>query len=159
MQTSVKLQDMMSYSVIMTIVAVVMIVLPVIIFIILKLTKFKPKQKVKKVKAAPVKKKVDPAVLRSMYLEKIKEVETRYNTSLIDFRQAYIELSSIVREYCSEASGVPANSLTLRELEVLNVPSLFNLIKEFYEPEFAPASDRDINQSFRNAREVVNSWK
>ena len=159
MQTSVKLQDMMSYSLLLTIIAIAVIVLPLILFAILKFVKFKPKKKDPKAKPAAVKRKYDPVTLRNMYLEKIKEVETRYTTGLIDMRQAHIELSSVVREYCSEASGIPANSLTLKEIEFLNVPSLYNLIKEFYEPEFAPASDKDITLSFRNAREVVNSWK
>ncbi len=73
-------------------------------------------------------------------------------------RKAHILLSQCVREYCEEASSVPANSLTLREIEKLNKPTLYNLIKEFYEPEFAYDSDKDIKASFMRAAEVVRTW-
>ncbi len=158
MPTSVKLQDMMSYSVILTIIAVVLVLAPVIFLLVFKLIKFKPKKKVKVEKPKP-KKHYDPVTLKNMYLEKIKEIETRYSSSLIDMRQAHLDLSKTVREYCAEASDVPVNSLTLNEIERLNVPSLYLLIKEFYAPEFAYEADADIARSFMNAREVVRSWK
>ena len=158
MPTSVKLQDMMSYSLIMTIIAVVLILVPVILIIVFKLSKIKPKKKVKRVYKAKPKKKMDPVTLKNVYLEKIKDIETRYVKDLISLRQAHIELSKTVREYCAEASHVPAESLTLKEIEHLNVPSLYLLIKEFYEPEFAHDSDKDIRSSFTNAKEVIRSW-
>ncbi|SCW56443.1 hypothetical protein SAMN02910456_01872 [Ruminococcaceae bacterium YRB3002] len=158
MQTSVKLQDMMSYSLLMTIIAIVLVLAPVIILLILKLVKFQPKKKEKKVKPV-VRPKIDPSKLRMMYLEKIKEIETRYATSLIDMRQAHIELSEAVREYCSEASGVPVKAYSLKEISVLGKPQLHEMVREFYEPEFAYDSDKDIKASFSKAREVVNSWK
>ena len=158
MPTSVKLQDMMSYSLILTIASIVLIVLPIVIFIILKLVNFKPKKRVKKVAPAKPKKKYDPAALKRIYLEKVKEIEVRYASDLINSRQAHIDLSKVVREYCSEASGCPAGSLTLNEIEQLNKPSLYLLIKEFYEPEFAQTSDKDIRESFAKAKEVITTW-
>jgi hypothetical protein len=48
MQTSVKLQDMMSYSLLLTIIAIAVIVLPLILFAVLKFVKLKPKKKAPK---------------------------------------------------------------------------------------------------------------
>ena len=157
MQTSVKLQEMMSYSLVIAIIAAVLVIVPVVIFVVIKLTKFKPKKRVKKVVAKP-KKKYDPATLKQMYLDKVREIEAQYASGVIDMRQAHILLSQCVREYCEEASSVPANALTLREIEKLNKPTLYNLIKEFYEPEFAYDSDKDIKASFTRAAEVIRTW-
>ena len=158
MPTSVKLQDMMSYSTLLAVIAGILILAPIVVLIVLKLIKFQPKKRVKKVKVVK-KPKIDPARLRSMYMEKIKEVETRYETGLIDMRQAHLELSKTVREYCSEASGMPVDAFSLNEIALLNRPQLFEMVKEFYEPEFAYDSDKNIKASFSKAREVVTSWK
>lgn len=159
MQTSVKLQDMMSYSLILTIIAVAVIVLPIIAFVIFKLIKFKPKkQPQKQVQPVVIRKNYDPASLKSLYLNKIREIEMRYNEGQVDNRGAHQELSRVVRDYCSEASAIPADKLTLQEIGRLNVPSLYTLIKEFYEPEFAYESAKDMNSSFSGAREVITLW-
>ena len=157
MPTSVKLQEMMSYSLIAAIIAAVLIVVPVLIIVLIKVTKFKPKKKVKKVKEKP-KKKYDPGTLKQMYLDKIREIQAQHSSGLIDMRKAHLLLSQTVREYCAEASSVPTNVFTLKEIEKLNRPILYNTIKEFYEPEFAYDSDKDINASFRNAAEVIRTW-
>ncbi|MBR2523846.1 MAG: hypothetical protein IKE53_05335 [Clostridiales bacterium] len=159
MPTSVKLQDMMSYSLILTVIAIAIVVLPVLIFSLIKLIGFKPKKREKKAAKPKPKRKLDPQALKALYLEKIKETETRYTNNLIDMRAAHLDLSRIVREYCSEASGLPYDNLTLSELYRFNMPELYNLIREFYEPEFAPSSDKDIAASFSNARGVVTSWR
>ena len=157
MPTSVKLQDMESYSLILTIIALTLIALPIVIFLIYKLINRTPRTKVPKPKPVPVI-HYDPMQLKSMYLEKIKEIETRYRNNLIDLRQAHLDLSKTVREYCAKASGVPTDKFTLGEIARLGKPTLFQLIREFYEPEFAYGSDKDINDSFRNAWEVVRVW-
>ncbi|MBR6959682.1 MAG: hypothetical protein IKH76_04290 [Clostridiales bacterium] len=159
MQTSVKLQDMMSYSLILTIIAIAVIVLPIIIFIILKLIKFKPKNKpAKPAPVVKVQKTYDPVSLKSLYLNKIREIEVRYNEGKIDNRGAHQELSKAVRDYCSEASQIPTDKLTLQEIGRLNLPTLYSLIMEFYEPEFAYESAKDMNTSFNGAREVITLW-
>jgi len=158
MPTSVKLQDMESYSLILTIIAIALIALPVIILIILKMIRYeRPPRKPKPVKPAPVI-HYEPQQLKSIYLGMISEVETRYTNNLIDLRQAHIDLSRIVREYCAKASHVNTDKLTLREIARLGKPSLFDTIKEFYQPEFAYDSDKDIKMSFWSAREVIRTW-
>ena len=159
MQTSVKLQDMMSYSLILMIIAIAVIALPIIVFVILKLIKFKPKKKpVKQMQPVVIRKNYDPVSLKSLYLNMIRDIEARYNEGKIDNRGAHQELSRVVRDYCSEASGIPADKLTLQEIGRLNLPSLYSLIREFYAPEFAYESARDMNMSFNGAREVITLW-
>jgi len=158
MPTSVKLQDMESYSLIFMIIAIAVIALPIIIILILKLIRFEPPKRKPKPVKLPVAKKIEPQQLKSMYLEKVREIETRYTNNLIDLRQAHIDLSKTVREYCAFASNINTDKLTLREIAKLGKPALFDMVKEFYQPEFAYESDKDINMSFWSAREVIRTW-
>ena len=47
---------------------------------------------------------------------------------------------------------------TLKEIKKLNMPKLYNLIKEYYIPEFANISSGNAEKSIAQAREVIRKW-
>ena len=151
MPISVDLQDMFSYSLLLTIGLGLLVVLPIIILVIFKR---KPK---------PIKPKVISKMaadqIKSKYLKTINEIETKYKAHEIDDREAYLQLSSAVRGFVQEMTGVRAMNLTLHEISGLGMPSLHNLIAEFYRPEFAFDSEgADTPKSIADARTVVEKW-
>lgn len=161
MPISVDLQDMFSYSLLLTIGLGLLVVLPIIILVIFKLKGVKlPKRKRK---PKPIKPKVISKMaadqIKSKYLKTINEIETKFKAHEIDDREAYLQLSSAVRGFVQEMTGVRAMNLTLHEISGLGMPSLHNLIAEFYRPEFAFDSEgADTPKSIADARTVVEKW-
>lgn len=161
MHTSVDLQDPFSFSFLLTMILLALVILPAIIFAIMKLKgvelpKFKRKPKPK---PAPRITKVGAEELKRRYLEIISKIETDYKSNRIDDREAHQRLSSAVRGFVNERTGVKVSNYSLKELEFADMPELYTLIKEFYTPEFAFGTDaEDTEGSIRNAKEVISKW-
>lgn len=92
-------------------------------------------------------------------LEKIQKVEAEFEAGEVDYREAHLKLSSIVREFVSKVTGIPVESFTLSDLQNFRMDSLKNLICSFYQPEFAKFSQADTKVSINNAKKVVKSWR
>lgn len=162
MQTSVDLQSPFSYSLLLTLILAALVVLPLLIYGIYMLIKHKPKKRPKKVKKPkPVKPKpVNVELVRRDYLNKLSTLKAKHSSGAIDDRTAYIELSSTVRNFVHEVTGIDTQNFTLAELKELNMPKLAILIEKFYRPEFSYEDQTaDINQAFTDARTVVSQWR
>lgn len=161
MPISVNLQDMFSYSLLLTIGLGLLVVIPIVILLIVKLKGYKlpkRKKKAKPVQPKPVSKRTSDQI-RAYYLKMINEIEKKYNNKEIDDREAYLQLSSAVRGFVQERTGVRAMNLTLHEISGLGMPSLHNLIAEFYRPEFSFESENaNTPKSITDARTVVEKW-
>ncbi|MBR4820087.1 MAG: hypothetical protein IKZ74_08535 [Clostridiales bacterium] len=158
MPVSVELQDPYSYSiwpiVIVVIIIIVSLAAIVLLSILLKIRRA-PAQK------APVTQIFRPKTLadaQKEYLAKIAYVEQQYNNGQMDSRNAHQELSAIVRMFVYDITGVQAQNFSLNELKSYNITSISNLIEEFYAPEFAERSDKQTEDSIREAREVIYKW-
>lgn len=161
MSISVSLQDPLSYSTDLLFILLVAVIVPIIIIVLVRLILSKPPMKTqKKVKPAPVEKPASNMDrLRQKYLIKIDAVDRDYQDCKIDERESYIRLSSIVRNFVHEATGVNTQNLTLSEIERLSMPALHGLISVFYRPEFAyETGDIDVAASFNDARRVIREW-
>ena len=160
MSTSVSLQEPFSYSLTLLLILAGMAILPLIVMLLVKLLMWgkaiKPK---KEVKVEEKKEPVDKEKVRSRYLNVIDELERDYKNQKIDDRAAYLGLSEAVRNFVHEYTGHNTQNLTLNEIGELGMPSLYNLIKDFYRPEFAQdPGETDVNQSFEISRKVVRTW-
>lgn len=164
MPTTVDLQKPLSFSLVLTVVFIILAVLPPLIYIIWKLSKFKvPEKKVKPKEETVIEQPKKPRraieEMKRDYLMKIDAIETKYRNSEIDAREAHIRMSTVVRGFVNEATGVNVKNYTLREIEKLDMPDLTKLIGEFYSPEFAFGTEDDvIEDSFGNARQVIREW-
>lgn len=161
MPISVSLQDMFAYSAVLTIILVVLVVLPLLAYLFFKLKGFKlPEKKKKKAEAPkPYVRKRSIQDIKSDYLKQITAIETKYKNNEIDDREAYIRLSTVVRGFVQEMTGIKAVNLTLSEIQGLGLPKLADLIAEFYRPEFAYDSEgADTLRHIADARTVVTQW-
>jgi hypothetical protein len=57
-----------------------------------------------------------------------------------------------------EVTDIETQNYTLDEIKKLNMPGLYELIEEFYEPEFALKSVGDFDNSIEKARSVIKKW-
>ena len=155
MRTSVKLQDPFSYSLIP------IIILGLLIIILFGIWLYKRrKPKVKKAEEIVIKKapKENLAGIKAKYLKKIDEVEKKLKEDKIKLRGAYQELSSIIRFFTFEVTGIKVQNYTLQDIESLNMPELTELIQEYYAPEFAQISKGNIEVSLAKTRKVIEKW-
>jgi len=159
MSTSISLQDPLSYSTGIMIGLIIAMAVPAIIYLIYLIIKYMPKPK-PKTKTKPVPKITeDLATIKRRYLKLIEAVELDLNNQKIDEREGYIRLSSVVRNFVHEATGLDTQNLTLNEIKELSMPSLYDLIERFYRPEFAlEKGDIIMETSVRDARRVVETW-
>lgn len=152
MQTSVKLQDPFTYSII----PIVVIIIICIIYVIWIILKYKPK-KAKKISERIVK-TIDVGKIKNRYLKKLNEVELKLNNNKISTRTAYQHTSKIIRGFVQEVTKIKVQNYTLEEIKHLNIPKLYELVEEYYEPEFARRSEGDIKKSIDKTRKVIEKW-
>lgn len=161
MPISVNLQEMFGYSALLTILLVVLVAIPLLVYLFFKLKGFKlPEKKKKKAEAPkPYVRKRGIQEIKSDYLRQISMIETKYKNNEIDDREAYLRLSTVVRSFVQEMTGIKAVNLTLSEIKELGLPTLADLIAEFYRPEFAYDSEgADTIRHIADARTVVTQW-
>ena len=161
MPISVNLQEMFGYSALLTILLVVLVAIPLLVYFFFKLKGFKlPEKKKKKAEAPkPYVRKRSIQEIKSDYLRQISMIETKYKNNEIDDREAYLRLSTVVRSFVQEMTGIKAVNLTLSEIKELGLPTLADLIAEFYRPEFAYESEgADTLRHIADARTVVTQW-
>lgn len=158
MQTLVSLQGPFTYSIVALI---IFIVLTIIITVYLILTKEQKKVKAineEKVKAVPEKNIKNIPIIKTKYLEKLNSIEYKYNNKKISLRKAYQLISEAVRMFVFEVTDITTQNYSLTEIKKLNIPHLYELIKEYYEPEFADKSVGDFNDAINKARSVISKW-
>lgn len=150
MQTQIELNEMFSYSFIPIIIIEIILILTLIIF------KFvKEKQKDYQI-IEPNKK--DKEAIKERYLLKINNLIIDVSNNKIKNRDAYQELSSLIRSFTYEMTSIKVQYYTLSDIEKINMPVLYDLVKEYYEPEFAKNSEGNLLQSIENTRKVIERW-
>lgn len=158
MQTSVNLQNLYSYSSAPLILAILALVF-LTIYVYNK--KNKPQEKLNKVettKKIPEKNIKDIPTIKKRYLSDLNSIEDKYQNGKYDLRQAYQQISECVRMFVFEVTDIQTLNYTLTEIKKLNITGLYDLIKEFYEPEFALKSKADFADSINKAKDIVKKW-
>ena len=158
MQTTVKLQELFSYSII----PIIVVVIPFVgLMVYLLLTRKKQEKTI--VKKEPITDIPKPnvrnlATIKNQYLQQLYTVENDYKNKKIELRQAYQKIRGIIRLFIYEVTDIKTQNYSLSEIKKLNIPRLYELIEEFYEPEFASKSEGDFNVSINKARRVIVEW-
>lgn len=155
MQTSVKLQEPFSYSAYYIIIILVLILIITIYFLVSRIQNGKSKKKVIQIKQVAPK---DRDSIKQKYIEQLNKLEEKINKNEISTRDAYKELSSIIRFFVYELTGIQVQNYALKEIKELNMPILYELIKEYYTPEFARKYLGDIKSSIGKTRKVIEKW-
>ena len=131
----------------------IIISLIVIIVIILKFIKKKELQQ-----QIVIPNHRDMIEIKKRYLSKIQELENNLTAKKISSRKAYQDLSSIIRTFIFEATNIKVQNYTLKEIKMINMPVLFDLVSEYYDPEFSIISKGNIISSINKTRMVIERW-
>ncbi len=156
MQTSIKLQEPFTYSIIPLIIVIFLVCTITCYLIYLNKKKIRKKDSVKVV--IPEKNIKDIPVIKSKYLEQLDSIEYKYTNEMIELRKAYQLISESIRMFVFEITDITTQNYSLKEIKKLNIPNLYELIEEYYEPEFASKSIGDFGTSINKARRVVKEW-
>ena len=159
MQTTINLQEPFTYSLIPLIITIVFIIGLTIYLICSKKTKNEVIIKKNSVKTIPERNKKNIPVIKNKYIQQLNEVEDRYTNKEIELRKAYQLISESIRLFVFEVTNITTQNYSLAEIKKLNIPELYELIEEYYEPEFASKTVGDFISSINKARRVINEWK
>lgn len=154
MHFSVGLQNPFDYALKFFVIALVLILLSIILLIVyLKLTKKDFSTVAKKFRHLLLGK------TRRKYLRKIDDVERYVVNGKKDSKTAHQEMSLIVRQFVHAATGVHVDRLVYTEIKRLKIKPLSELVRDFYEPEFAEYSEADMLQAIKKSKELIKTWK
>ncbi len=151
MQVATELSNMFSYSFLLIIIVILALICCVFV-------KLKDKSVAPQINEPDISKK-DIKEIINAYLIKIDNLVKYIQKEEISNRDAYQKLSLLVRHFVFEVTNIKVQNYSLREIEKLNMPSLYELIKEFYHPEFAVLSQGEILKSIAKTKGVIASWK
>lgn len=159
MQTTINLQEPFTYSIIPLVIIIVCIIIATIYLLNLKNSKKEIEIKREDVKKIPEKNIKNIPVIKNKYLQQLKDIEDKYTNNKIELRKAYQLISEAIRLFVFEVTDITTQNYSLAEIKKINIPELYNLIEEYYEPEFASKTMGDFSSSINKARRVINEWK
>ena len=154
MQTYVNLQDPFSYSIYPIIITAVLLIA---ISIYLYILKNKKQPNIEEIHEKEIKPK-SLKHIKYKYLKKLNTIENKLENNKITIRTAYEGLSIIIRYFVYEVTDIKVQNYTLKDIEKLKIPILYELIQEYYAPEFAERSLGNVKASIEKTRKVIEKW-
>jgi len=154
MQTTVSLQEPFSYSV-YPILVCTLLMIGLAIYLLWKRKKKPEENEIPVIKEIE---KDDLAGIQIRYLRELDFLKRRVEKGQMSVRRAYQELSKIIRYFVYEVTDIRVQNYTLEEIQKVGLPSLTELISEYYEPEFAEHSLGDAAASIEKTRKVIKEW-
>lgn len=157
MKTSVTLQEPFSYS-LLPIIALSVLVLSYGMYLFYSYLRKKDKKKIsKKPELKPVS-KTDLAQIKRKYLAELERIRQAAQQGEITTRITYQNMSSCIRQFVYEVTGIKVQNYTLLDIKQLQMPHLESLIAEFYHPEFAVISQGDSDAAYQKAKRIIELW-
>lgn len=154
MQVSVNLQGPFSYSILPLLVIILLIIILTVIYHIMK---NKKKNNYALIEIKDIDEK-DLRLIKQKYINELYKMERLLNENAMSIREAYQSLSVIIRYFVYEVTGIEVLNYTLKEIKKVNMPELYELIQEYYVPEFAEKSTGDAQSSIEKTRKVIEKW-
>lgn len=154
MQTSIKLQNMFSYSIVYVLI-ILLCLLVLLLILTLCYLNHKNSQSPKNI---VIVKPNNINEIKNKYLIEIDNLLKCINGNKITNRKAYQNLSKLIRNFIFEVTGIKVQNYTLIDIKSINMPVLYTLVEEYYHPEFAKESKGDIISSINKTREVILKW-
>ena len=97
--------------------------------------------------------------LQGIYLHTIDDIARRHAAGELSPRRAHAALSVAVREFLSEATGVPADKMTLTDLRSTPYVGATYAVAEYYPIVFGPDEARSVEHGAHAARQVITLWR
>ena len=95
---------------------------------------------------------------KDRYLKKIAKVEAAFNKGELTMRGVHQQMSLIVRSFVQAVTGWPTEAMVYLELINLDRPELAELVRQYYEPEFAYYSEADAKSAIEKGKELITKW-
>ena len=92
------------------------------------------------------------------YLKKIDKLTKKVESEKIELRIEYQNLSKIIRNFVYEMTDIKVQNYSLQEIKKLDMKPLYELIEEYYKPEFAKHFLGNIKLSIDKTRKVIEKW-
>ncbi|MDC7294749.1 MULTISPECIES: hypothetical protein [unclassified Butyrivibrio] len=99
--------------------------------------------------------------LKRKYEGQLQGLLRTYSGNQIEKREAYQDLSMLIREFVRDATGIHVENYTVKEIKSLGIRRLDMLMDEYYVPEFAEefrAKNKDFITSVNTALGVIRTW-
>lgn len=112
------------------------------------------KRVIPEVKKPPV---LDVTMIKKKYLIRLDELSHRVDKN--NPRAIYQELSLLMRSFVTDVTGIKVTKLTLREIDRKSFPILYDMIEEFYSPEFSREGFGDPILAIDKVRRGIEEWK
>ncbi|MCR5804397.1 MAG: hypothetical protein K6G47_09030 [Clostridia bacterium] len=158
MRTGVGVQNPASYA-IWPMIILIVVILGIIGYSIY--TYFRKKQK-KKAPPKPIVVKTPPPnlyALKEKYIAELDNLSRDFINEKVSLRIGFQQMSSIIRHFVFEATGIQVQNYTLDEIRTVGLPRLDELVTEYYNPEFARMSKGDFVESMNKTKRVIEQWK
>ena len=126
------------------------------IYLLIKRNKQK-KRVEDKIKVEEIK-NVDINEIKRKYLEVLDVIESQLNTNMIHIRIAYQDISRVIRHFVYEVTNIHVQNYSLKEIKDLDMPMLYELMQEYYVPEFSKYSYGNVKDSLQKTRKVIEKW-
>ena len=152
MNTTYEIEQPFTYSWSIVIVLAVVLTIVVLVFLFYIFRSFFAKRFSKMMR------KLETPVLRSTYIHKLEQLIIKVTSNRISNRDAYVELSTTIRDFIEKVSGINVVSLSKKEIKELNIDDLSLLMEEYYPPEFAKYTSGDVINSINRTIEVIKRW-
>lgn len=153
MQVSVNLQNSFVFEIILLIILLI-IIFGIMIYFLMRKNKKEPKEAIE-IKEVNLK---DKREIQKKYLKELDDLTKEVQKDKINTREAYQKLSKIIRYFVYEITNIKVQNYTLKEIKKINMPMLYELIGEYYKPEFARYFLGNINLSIEKTRKVIEKW-
>lgn len=96
--------------------------------------------------------------IKQKYLTELEILENSYKNGEIGDKDTYEKLSLSFRNFVYEATGTPAHKYTLYDIKGLNNPIIYNLVNNYYEPEYSKSNMGNILESLDYTKKVIAQW-
>lgn len=152
MNTQYELEEPFRYSWDLVYALLIVIAILIIGYLIIKFSPFFSKRFSKYFK------KVQTPSYKARALKQLEKLRIDIENNHIDNRDAYLQLSNIIRKFIEKTTGINVLSLSKEEIKDLDMEELSLLMEEYYPPEFAKDSRGNILDSINRTTEVIKRW-
>lgn len=161
MDTSVKLQEMLSFSKIPIYIAGGLLAAVLSYFLICYLIRLYKRKKAKagERKTAAVERIPDLTDPRQTYLALLDALEKEYHQGNCDVRSTYQKMSEIIRDFVFEMTGIKVQNYTLSDIRQIKMPVLEELVEEYYSPEFAEMPEGNVQSALDKTGNAIRHWQ
>ena len=156
---TVPLQELFSYKLVWLIAGLVLLVLSSLVFSFFY-ARWRKLQRL--TESGHIIKKAPPLavpVARIKYIRQLNRLEKALNEGALEDRVAYQELSRIIRMFIHDVTRVDVQNYSYSEISAHNIPQLTELVREYYEPEFAKDAGGNIRESLQRTGQVISLWR